>query len=113
MLFAELPDFSTGNSFLWIMAAGLGLLLLKVSVLIWAYAKTYRLATLVYALYVIAQSITPILLSRLLPVEQFAYYSFGINFLEIPLFAWLVISLARRSQTAATLPHDSHDSHGS
>ncbi|MEL6469837.1 MAG: hypothetical protein AAFQ74_08920 [Cyanobacteria bacterium J06623_4] len=109
MLFAELPDFAITSSFFWIASTGLVLLVVKVGVLIWAYAKTHRLATLVYALYVILQATTPVVLARVLPVEQFTYFSVGISFLEIPLFTWMIIALAGDFRPSAASPRDSYD----
>ncbi|MEL6603291.1 MAG: hypothetical protein AAFP20_08730 [Cyanobacteria bacterium J06614_10] len=106
MLFAQLPDFAITSTFFWIALTGLVLLLVKVCVLIWAYAKTHRLAVLVYALYVIVQSTTPMFLTRLLSIEQFTYFSMGISFLEIPLFAWMIVALAGRFRPSATPPRD-------
>lgn len=99
-------DGSAAPAFYAFLSGALLALLAKIGVLVWSYLKTRKLAPMVYGLYIIAQTILPLFLTRLLNPSIFAIYAGGMWLLEIGLFVWLIYSLSARSRRVQPIAPD-------
>ena len=88
--------------------AGAGaVLLVKIGVLVWAYLKTRKLAPMVYGIYLVAQTVFPLLTARVAGAPQFVFFAGGMWLLEIVLFVWLIYSLTTRTRKTRPLVQES------
>ena len=101
---AELPDLSALESVLAVLGTLLLSVLVKSGVLLWAYVRTRKLAALVYAVFLWLQGLSHFVLVRMIEVRLYSMLSAWLWLIEIGLFIWLIVSLARRSHRSSGLP---------
>lgn len=87
-----------------LLIVGIACLFLKIGFLVWAYAKTNKLAAIAYGLYVLLSAALPIFILPRIDPDYFALYQLITIFIETLLFVWLVRSLIKRP--VRPLPYD-------
>ncbi|MEL7331093.1 MAG: hypothetical protein AAFN12_02535 [Cyanobacteria bacterium J06560_2] len=79
-------------------------LAVKLVILIWAYIRTHKLATIVYWVFLLINSLMPLILSTVMtPAElgfKIIFVNAGSALLEVGLFVWLVRSLLKRPSSS-------------
>ena len=89
-----------------VLAATLAGTAVKAGVLIWAYIRTRKPATIAYAGFVLLQSVLPYVLIRNIGVERYSTYASWSYLIEIILFLWLIVSLISRKRSPTEIMND-------